>query len=64
MGKYNVIDNILVEIAANNDEKYIRELLDSSYQRVKRLFVLAYNNTEGNNQVSFDSYKKYFFSKS
>ena len=24
------------------------------------LFVLAYNNTEGNNQVSIDSYKKYF----
>ena len=34
--KYKVIDNILVEIAANNDEKYIRELLDSSYQGVKR----------------------------
>ena len=29
--KYKVIDNILVEIAANNEEKYIRELLDSSY---------------------------------
>ena len=42
--KYKVIDNILVEIAANNEEKYIRELLDSSWQGVKRLFVLAYNN--------------------
>ena len=59
--KYNVIDNILVETAANNDEKHIRELLDSNYQGVKRLFVLAYNSTEGNNQVSVDSYKKYFF---
>ena len=58
--KYKVIDNILVEIAVNNEEKYIRELLDSSYQGVKRLFVLAYNNTEGNNQVSADSFKKYF----
>ena len=58
--KYKVIDNILVEIAVNNEEKYIRELLDSSYQGVKRLFVLAYNNTAGNNQVSVDSYKKYF----
>ena len=58
--KYKVIDNILVEIAADNEEKYIRELLDSSYQGVKRLFVLAYNNTAGNNQVSVDSYKKYF----
>ena len=24
------------------------------------MFVLAYNNTAGNNQVSVDSYKKYF----
>ena len=56
--KYKVIDNILVEIAANNEEKYIRELLDSSWQGVKRLFVLAYNNTNNdNNQVSIDSFK-------
>ena len=27
---------------------------------VKRLFVLAYDNTAGNNQVSLDSHKKYF----
>ena len=27
---------------------------------VKRLFVLAYDNTAGNNHVSIDSYKKYF----
>ena len=54
--KYKVIDNKVVE----NAEKHIRELLDSSYQGVKRLFVLAYNNTEGNNQVSVDSFKKYF----
>ena len=39
--KYKVIDNKVIEIAAANGEKYIRELLDSSYQRVKRLFVLA-----------------------
>ena len=58
--KYNVIDNKVVEIAANNGEKHIRELLDSSYQGLKRLFVLAYDNTAGNNQVSIDSYKKYF----
>ena len=52
--------NKVVEIAANNEEKPIRELLDSSLQGVKRLFVLAYNNKEGNNQVSVNSYKKYF----
>ena len=58
--KYKVIDNKVVEIAAANGEKYIRELLDSSWQGVKRLFVLAYNNKEGDNKVSVDSYKKYF----
>ena len=29
--KYKVIDNRVVEIANNNEDKYIRELLDSSY---------------------------------
>ena len=37
--KYKVIDNTVVEIAANNEEKYIRELLDSSYQGFKRLLL-------------------------
>ena len=58
--EYKVIPNKIVEIAAINEEKYIRELLDSSCQGVKRLFVLAYDNTAGNNQVSIDSFKKYF----
>ena len=39
--EYKVIPQKIVEIAVNNEEKYIRELLDSSYQGVKRLFVLA-----------------------
>ena len=43
--EYKVITNKIVEIAAVNEEKYIRELLDSSCQGVKRLFALAYNNT-------------------
>ena len=58
--EYKVIPNIIVEIAANDEEKYIRQLLDSSCQGVKRLIVIAYNNKEGNNKVSVDSYKKYF----
>ena len=58
--KHKIISNKLVEIAHNNEEKHIRELLDSSYQGVKRLFVLAYDNTAGNNQVSDDPFKKYF----
>ena len=57
--EYKVTPNKIIEIAAINDIKYIRELLDSSCQGVNRLFVLAYNNTSGNNQVSVDLYKKY-----
>ena len=58
--EYKVTPNKIVEIAAVNEEKCIRELLDSSCQGVNRLFVLAYNNTAGNDQVCVDSYKKYF----
>ena len=39
--KCKVTDNIVVEIAVANEEHHITELLDSSYQGVKRLFVLA-----------------------
>ena len=52
--------NKTVELANANAVKYIRELLDSSCQVVKGLFVLAYNNAAGNDQISLDSYKKYF----
>ena len=38
--KYKVIHNKIVEIAAANAEKHIKELLDLSYQRVKSLFLL------------------------
>ena len=58
--KYKVIDNKIVKIANNNEEKCIRELLDSRYQGVKRLFVLAYDNAANNDRVSIDSFKKYF----
>ena len=61
--KYKVIPNKFVEIAANNEGKTIRELLDSSYQGVKILFVLAYNNTADNNQVTIDSFTRYFLSR-
>ena len=52
--KYKVILN---EIYNAND--YTRELFDASYQGVKRLFVLAYDNT-GNNPVTADSHRRYF----
>ena len=35
-------------------------MLDPSYEGVKRLFVLAYDNTASDNQVSVDSFKQYF----
>ena len=41
-------------------QKNTKESLDSSYQGVKRLFVLAYDNTTDDNQVSDNSFKKYF----
>ena len=59
-----IIDIKLVEIASANEEKHIRVLLDSSYQGVKRLFFLAYDNTAGNDQVFDDSFGKLFSSKS
>ena len=60
MNEYKVTPNKTVELANANDVKYIRELLDSSCQGVKGLFVLAYDNAAGNDQISVDSYKKYF----
>ena len=58
--EYKISDNILIHITDNNEEKTIRQLLDSSYQGVKTLFVIAYNNKECDNKVSIDSYEKYF----
>ena len=67
MEKIKVIDNKEVNINNINEEKYIRKLLDSSYQGVKRLFAIAYDNTAddanhnaNHNQVFIDSFKKYF----
>ena len=56
--EYKVIANKIIKITADNDIKYIRELLNSSCQCVHRLFALACDNTAGNNQVSVESYKK------
>ena len=35
-------------------------MLDSTYQWVKRLFVFAYDNTASGDQISVDSFIKYF----
>ena len=61
--RYKVIDNKEVKITDANAEKHIRERFDSSYQGVKRLFVLAYYNTAGNDHVFVDSFKKYSLSR-
>ena len=57
--KYRVILD-KKDIGANNNPKQVRELLDTSYDGVQRLFLLAYDNTESNNQVSANSFKRYF----
>ena len=44
----------------NEYKVILNKTVDSSWQGVKGLFVLAYNNTAGNDQVSVDSYTKYF----
>ena len=62
--EYKRIDNKVVKIAVANREKLIRELLDSSYQGVKRLLVLAYDNTDGNNKSFYWFFQKIFSNKS
>ena len=55
-----MIDNKVAVTTPPNREKSIRELTDSSYQGVQRFFTLACNNTEGEDQISIDSFRKYF----
>ena len=60
--KYKIIPNKIMNIAINSGEYHLRELLNSSWQGLKRLFALAYNNSAGDDgQVSVDSLKKIFF---
>ena len=42
-----------------NENDYIREVFDASYQGVKRLFVLAHRDRRGANRVTDDSYRRY-----
>ena len=43
-----------------NENDNIRQLLDASYQRFKRLFFLAYRDRGGANRVTADSHGRYF----
>ena len=54
--KYKIIPNKTYD---QNDNT--RELLDSRYQEVKRLFVLAYRDRGGVNRIAADSCRRYFF---
>ena len=56
--KYKAIDNKVAAITHAGREENIKELLDSSYEGVKTLFVLAYDNRSGDDQVFIDSFKK------
>ena len=53
--KYEIIPN-----KAYDENDYIRELLDASYQGVKRLFILAFRDSSGANRVTADSHRRYF----
>ena len=55
LNKYKIIPNETYD--ENNN---IRELLDSSYRGVKRLFVLAYRDQGSANRVTADSHRRYF----
>ena len=49
-----------IETKTADDNNVIRFPLDASFQRVNRLFVLAFDNTEnGNKKVDRDSHRKY-----
>ena len=56
--KYQTIPN-----KAYNENHYIKELLDGSYQGVKRLFVLAYKDSDDDNRVTNNFHKKYFLQR-
>ena len=60
--KYKLIPN-KNEVFTNDNPKNITQLLDAGDQGVKRLFVLAYNNSKDNNRVSVNYLKKDFLLK-
>ena len=57
--KYKVIPS-KNEAGPIDRPEYIRELLDSSYEGVKRLFAFAYDGTD-NNTVTVNFHHKYLF---
>ena len=49
-----------IEVKALDNNNITRFPLDASFQGVNRLFILAFNNTNGDNKVERNSHKKYF----
>ena len=50
-----------IETKTADDDNVTRFPLDAPFQRVNRLFVLAFDNTEnGNKKVERDIHRKYF----
>ena len=53
--KYKIIPN-----KTYDENDYIRKLLDTSYQGVKRLLVLVYRDSCGAKRVTTESHRRYF----
>ena len=49
-----------IETKTADDNNVTRFPLDASFQGVIRLFVLAFDNTDGNKKIERDSHRKYF----
>ena len=53
-----------IETKIADNDNVTRFPLDASFQGANKLFVLAFNNTDGNaNKVERDSHRKYFLPK-
>ena len=48
------------ETKGANNQTFTRFPLDASFQGVNRLFVLDFNNADGNNRVQRKSHRKYY----
>ena len=56
-------DKSKIKTKPANDQNLTRFYLDASFERVERLFALAFNNTGGPSRVERNSHRKYFLPK-
>ena len=54
-----------IKIESRNlyNDNLTRICLDASFQRVKKMFVLPFDNTDGANKIEKNSHKKYFLAR-